>query len=120
MVYFPRLVRDGWKHTSQSLELDVFEKPLSNGLTLRKQFHCGRPAAGHGCYWESHVIYDADGKVVVDVANWYWADFDKPRKRVVFAKGGAILALRAANIQGEPKKLHDLNGMKYERILAPY
>jgi hypothetical protein len=120
MVYFPRLVRDGWKWTSRSAALDVFEKTLSRGLTLRKQFHCGRPAAGHGCYWESHEICDADGRTVVDGANWTWADFDKPRKRVVFAEGGAIFDLHDKKIEGEPKKLHDFNDMKYERILAPY
>ena len=120
MVYFPRLVRDGWKWTSQSAALDVFEKTLSRGLTLRKQFHCGRPAAGHGCYWESHEICDADGRTVVDGANWTWADFDKPRKRVVFAEGGAIFDLHDKKIEGEPKKLHDFNDMKYERKQAPY
>ncbi len=120
MVYFPRLVRDGWKWTSRSAALDVFEKTLSRGLTLRKQFHCGRPAAGHGCYWESHEICDADGRTVVDGANWTWADFDKPRKRVVFAEGGAIFDLHDKKIEGEPKKLHDFNDMKYERVQAPY
>ena len=124
MGYFPRLVRDGWKWTSRSAELDVFEKPLSRGLTLRKMFHCVWNSKSHvegrGVYWESHEICDADGNVVVDGANWSWADFDKPRKRVVFAEDGAIFALRAANIQGEPKKLHDFNDMKYERIQAPY
>ena len=120
MVYFPRLVRDGWKWTSRSAALDVFEKTLSRGLTLRKQFHCGRPAAGHGCYWESHEICDAAGKTVVDGANWSWADFDKPRKRVVFAEGGAIFDLHDKKIEGEPKKLHDFNDMKYERKQAPY
>ena len=124
MVYFPQLVRDGWKWTSRSAELDVFEKPLSRGLTLRKMFHCvwnsKLRVEGRGVYWESHEICDADGNVVMDGVNWSWADFDKPRKRVVFAESGSIFALHAANIQGEPKKLHDFNDMKYERIQAPY
>ena len=124
MVYFPRLVRDGWKYTSRSAALDVFEKPLSRGLILRKMFHCvwnsKLRVEGRGVYWESHEICDAEGKTVVDGANWTWADFDKPRKRVVFDEGGAIFALRAANIQGEAKKLHDFNDMKYERKQAPY
>ena len=119
-----RLVRDGWKWTSRSSELDVFEKPLSRRLILRKMFHCvwnsKSCVEGRGVYWESHEICDADGNVVVDGANWSWADFDKPRKRVVFADSGAIFALRAADIQGESKKLHDFNDMKYERIQVPY
>ena len=49
-----------------------------------------------------------------------WADFDKPRKRVVFAEGGAIFDLHDKKIEGEPKKLHDFNDMKYERVQAPY
>ena len=84
MGYFPRLVRDGWKWTSRSAELDVFEKPLSRRLTLRKMFHCvwnsKSCVEGRRVYWESHEISDADGNVVVDGANWSWADFDKPRK----------------------------------------
>ena len=124
MVYFPRLVRDGWKYTSRSAALDVFEKPLFRGLILRKMFHCvwnsKLRVEGRGVYWESHEICDADGNVVVDGANWSWADFDKPRKRVVFAESGLIFALRAVDIQDEPKKLHDFNDMKYERIQAPY
>jgi hypothetical protein len=66
------------------------------------------------------VICDADGNVIVDGANWSWADFDKSRKRVVFAEHGAIFALRAKNIDGTPKMLHDFNDMKYARIQAPY
>lgn len=120
MVYFPRLVRDGWKWTSRSMRLDVFEKTLSRGQILRKHFHCGEPATGHGCYWENHVICAADGNVIVDGAKWSWADLDKSRKRVVFADGGAIFALRVKNIDGTPKKLHDFNDMKYARIQAPY
>ena len=124
MVYFPRLVRDGWKYTSRSAALDVFEKPLFRGLILRKMFHCvwnsKLRVEGRGVYWESHEICDADGRTVVDGANWTWADFDKPRKRVVFAEGGAIFDLHDKKIEGEPKKLHDFNDMKYERILAPY
>ena len=124
MVYFPRLVRDGWKWTSRSAALDVFEKPLFRGLTLRKLFHCvwnsKLRVEGRGVYWESHEICADSGKTVVDGANWSWADFDKPRKRVVFVESGAIFALHDMNIEGEPVKLHDFNDMKYERMQAPY
>ena len=124
MGYFPRLVRDGWKWTSRSAELDVFEKPLSRGLTLRKMFHCvwnsKSRVEGRGVYWESHKICAADGNVVVDGVNWSWADFDKHRKRVVFAESGSVFALHTKNIDGAPQKLHDFNDMKYERIQAPY
>lgn len=116
MVYFPRLVRDGWN----ALPKDVFEKPLDGGMTLKKFFICGSPGEGHGCYWERHVICDDSGQVVVDGADWSWADYDRPRARVVFAANGAIYSLRCKGFLAAPKKLHDFNNMKYERIKAPY
>ena len=120
MVYLPRLVRDGWTKVSETSQADLFEKPLSSGLRLRKLFHYGSPEVGHGCYWESHLICGADGKTVADGANWSWADFDKPRGRVVFAEDGGLYDLGCADIRGTPRKLHDFNDMKYERIKAPY
>ena len=78
------------------------------------------PGKGHGCYWERHAICDDSGQVVVDGADWSWADYDKPRARVVFASNGAIYSLSCKAPLAKPKKLHDFNGMKYERIKAPY
>ena len=116
MVYLPRLVRDGWTEVSQSPTVDWFEKPLSNGLRLRKGYHYGSSGIGHGCYWESHMICDADGKNAVDGVTWSWADFDRPRDRVVFAENGAMYDLQCSNIHGQPRMLYDFNAMKYERI----
>lgn len=59
------------------------------------------------------------GAAVVDGSNWGWADWDAPRKRIVFAEDGMIcsLALREASLR---KVLFDCNPLKYERRLAPY
>ena len=63
---------------------------------------------------------DDSGQVVVDGADWGWADYDKPRARVVFASNGAIYSLSCKAPLAKPQKLHDFNSMKYERIKAPY
>lgn len=116
MVYFPRMVRDGWTAMSG----DVFEKSLAGGLTLKKFFMSGSPGEGHGCYWERHAICEATGELIRDGSDWGWADYDKPRCRVVFAKNGAIYSLGCRTRLEEPKMLHAFNDMKYERIAAPY
>ena len=55
-----------------------------------------------------------------EYSDWSWADYDRPRARVVFAANGAIYSLRCKGFLAAPKKLHDFNNMKYERIKAPY
>ena len=120
MVYLPRLARDGWAEISLSPQIDWFEKPLPNGLWLRKAFHYGSSGIGHGCYWESHAICGPGRKAVVDGPNWSWADFDRQRIRIVFAQDGVMYDIQCADIQAVPRKLYDFNGMKYERIKAQY
>lgn len=59
------------------------------------------------------------GAAVVDGSNWGWADWDAPRKRIVFAEDGMICSL-ALRENRSRKILFDCNALKYERRLAPY
>ncbi len=69
-VYYPRLLRNGWRlndHLSAGIteQCDIFEKPLANGWLLRKYAHAqvGSPA-GKGCYWDQHELVRAQSNSV--------------------------------------------------------
>lgn len=116
-VYLPRLIRDGWTLLGEDAAGWTLQRPLRKGLVLQKRFLAGS-GEGHGIYWEQHFILDENGEVVADGSDWDWADWDAPRKRVVFAENGLICAWSP---RGRVRKvLCDCNAMTYERRLAPY
>ena len=96
----------------------TLQRLLRNGLFLQKCFLVGT-GEGHGIYWERHKVCDEKGEVVVDGSNWGWADWDAPRKRIVFAEDGLICSLVLSDDRSR-KVLFDCNALKYERRLAPY
>lgn len=96
----------------------MLQRSLRNGLVLQKRFLVGT-GEGHGIYWERHKVCDEKGEVVVDGSNWGWADWDAPRKRIVFAEDGLICSLVLSDDRSR-KVLFDCNTLKYERRLAPY
>jgi hypothetical protein len=123
-VYYPRLLRDGWKLSSpvdvtKWRELDIFEKPLEQGWTLLKVAHAevGHPP-GKGCYWDEHELVHDSGERV-PCPDWEWAEVDD--KRLVWAKDGKLFAgkIRKKGIVNEAQ-LFDFNEMTFERIEAPY
>lgn len=121
MVYVPRLVRDGWTILSEDRGGWQLVKTVFKGLTLRKQFLAVRASSpGYGCYWERHALVDANDSVLVDGKNWRWADYDQPRKRIVYAEDGNMFALYFKGGQLATKHLADLNSFKFERLVAPY
>ena len=119
-VYFPRLIRDGWREVpgDDAVEWAVFEKPLPRGLVLRKS--C--PQAPHGnrdVYWETHRLLDKDGSLLRDGADWEWADCDAHRRRIVYAEKGALYAVDPKT-PDRSTMLHDFNDMRFRRTSAPY
>jgi hypothetical protein len=124
-VYYPRLIRDGWQLTERikisDLEaLDVFEKSLPKGWTLRKIAHAeiGAPP-GKGCYWDEHeLIQSAEGRKI-SCPDWEWAEID--RNRLVWATRGKLFAgrMKEAGIVDEAE-LYDFNDMTFQAIEAPY
>ncbi len=124
-VYYRRLQRDGWILKDRldagiSDVFTVFEKPLPHGWILRKYAHAEvRPGPGKGCYWDEHEVEHAGLARRITFPKWEWADRDG--ETLVWAEGGCLhrAAVRAKEI-GEARLLHDFNGMKFERRVAPY
>lgn len=123
-VYYPRLVRDGWKLVDQMVTRKhcaktIFEKPVGNGWTLRKIAHeeCGAPV-GKGCYWDEHEL-EHPGNALIKCPNWEWADLD--RKRLVWAADGRLhsAALKKSGLMNK-RELFDFNPMAFSPIKAPY
>lgn len=118
-AYLPRLVRDGWTLQNEDVTGWTLERSLRKGLSLWKHFRVG-DGQGHAVYWEQHSVRDENDEIVVDGKGWEWADFDAPRKRIVYAEGGGMYALYIKGNQLETKQLADFNGMSFERLNAPY
>ena len=112
-VYFQKLFRDGWVLTDDGAYTATFVKELDNGWTLRKYFSFGARSG----YYETHALSHADGDSVPG-AEWYWADYDRPRKRVLFAQAGKIFALKLGN--DSPKLLYDATPLEFTPLPAPY
>jgi hypothetical protein len=124
-VYYPRLLRDGWRYTKyvelkKRKEQYVFEKPLDCGWSLRKIAHAEiDPPFGKGCYWDEHQLVHAESSARIDCPDWEWVELD--RKRLVWASGGKLFSgvLESGGLT-EKVMLFDFNPMEFERIKAPY
>ena len=79
-VYYPRLLRDGWKLAepiNRAGWIDRFEKPLAHGWTLVKLAHrSANPPPGRGCYWDEHLLLHAGSDTVLAYPDWEWAESD--------------------------------------------
>jgi hypothetical protein len=119
-VYYPRLLRDGWKLVERIPGRDLFEKPAGHGWTLRKFAHAEcMSAPGRGCYWDTHELWHPATMRRIDGNHWEWAEVD--RDRLVWAAGGKLFAGRLGNAGlTDEATLCDFNGMTFEAIEAPY
>jgi hypothetical protein len=124
-VYYPRLMRDGWKliervSVARWQGHDVFEKSVGGGWILRKIAHAevGAPE-GKGCYWDEHELVHPQSKARITCADWEWAELDG--KRLVWAAHGKLHAGKVCKggLCGETE-LADFSGMTFEPIEAPY
>jgi len=124
-VYYPRLLRDGWKpleseKIGKQNRLYLFEKPCGAGWVLRKIAHASiEHPPGKGCYWDEHVLLHPASATMIPCADWEWAEVD--RERLVWASRGQLFAgtLRHGALHA-PKLLYDFNSMQFEPIQAPY
>ena len=122
-VYFPRLLRDGWKLTDKQKlgkwkNRYIFEKPIGSGWLLRKISHAetGSPP-GKGCYWDEHQLIKSD--IQIDCPDWEWADLDN--KRLVWAAKGKLFCgnLGSKGLTAETE-LYDFTPMTFAPLTAPY
>lgn len=124
-VYYPRLLRDGWKlieriNTARWHHRDIFEKPLRRGWLLRKIAHAQTsPPEGKGCYWDEHELIHPQSDTEIKYPNWEWAEPDE--RRLVWATEGKLFCgnITSKGINNE-QKLYDFNSMEFEPIAAPY
>ncbi len=124
-VYYPRLLRDGWKlrgehEESRMQSPHVFEKQLPDGWLLRKLAHAEVDTPeGKGCYWDEHELAQPSSNARMAFPHWEWAEWD--RERLVWASAGKLYGARVgAGGLHEERLLHDFNGMSFEPIEAPY
>ncbi len=124
-VYFHRLMRDGWTRgerrvLSRHHDIQVFDKPLGKGWTLRKLAHSqsGAPV-GKGCYWDEHELAHSETGQSIACPRWEWAELD--RRRLVWASSGKLFAARLGK-SGlfDETELQDFSAMRFEAIAAPY
>jgi hypothetical protein len=124
-VYYPRLIRDGWKlierrQLAKAKNQDVFEKPIGTGWILRKIAHAesGAPA-GKGCYWDEHELVNSTSGAVIACPKWEWAELDG--KRLVWATDGKINCAKVRKHGlGVETELFDFNEMAFTPVEAPY
>lgn len=127
-TYYPRLMRDQWslitlfEQIREGQHLSTFEKALSYGWVLRKLAHIGglSPRRG-GHYWDEHKLVHQGGGVVESYPDWEWADWDRRRKRLLWATGGCLYSAKIGS-QGlvDPRMIVDLNDYEFEELIAPY
>lgn len=124
-VYYPRLLRDGWRRLedrqlSRRKSVRVFERPLMNRWVLRKIAHeSGGRLAGRGSYYDEHELAHPVSGRVISCPQWDWADVD--RERLVWTEGGSIFAGRMSS-DGlvVSRLLYDLNTLSFTEQHAPY
>jgi hypothetical protein len=124
-VYYPRLLRDGWRMTervkvSKWKDFDVFEKHAPAGWILRKIAHAELSApAGRGCYWDEHELICPKSGARLSFPDWEWAEIDGTR--LVWAADGKLFAgnLQKDGLTSE-LELHDFNALTFEPLTAPY
>lgn len=124
-VYYPRLLRDGWKFIGSRQErntsrVDVFEKDVNDTWILRK---LARATVDHpdgkGVYYDEHELVKRQTDQALAFAGWEWADVDA--NRLVWTEGGTLYASElSAEGPAGIQALHDFNSYTYTRIRAPY
>jgi hypothetical protein len=103
--YRIRLQRDGWSETADGLT-----RPVGSGWLLRKIVRA-----------EPHESHQLLGDTVIDLPEWEWAEYDVPRRRVVWAEQGTIRTARmTSDGLGDSRLLFDARPMRFEAIAAPY
>jgi hypothetical protein len=139
-LLWTRLQRDGWMVTSPfeqpSLEEVVtdrvdwlklerqtptLERSLPYGWALQQVHHCrsgnikNQPTA-----FESFALLPPSAEPIPQ-PTWEWADFDAPRRRLVWTADCTLYTARWTQ-QGprEPRPLLNTNGLAFEQKQAPY
>ncbi len=124
-VYYPRLLRDGWKWArldgTVSGPVHVFRKDLPNGWSLEKWSHHGADEVSQKeAYWEEHALCSPDLDAPLHLPDWEWADRDGAD--VVWAANGQLFRERPSDVTAgkQVRALFDFAPMAFEAVTAPY
>jgi hypothetical protein len=102
---YDRLIRDGWTRVKGGAR-----KTLTKSLALQ-----------HALVGTRSKFALVDGDRVSPRPAWTFADVDAPRKRLVWAEGGALYQARIkASGLAAPDMIYDARDMTFEAIAAPY
>ena len=124
-VYYPRLLRDGWRMNDDlsHQRIQVFEKAWTGGVSLRKYCHVGKGPRPGGVYTDSHALVRSS-EVIAEFPFWEWAEVIG--ERLAWAQAGVISAAPAAasldptKLMSGAHQLYCFNAMHFERVKAPY
>lgn len=121
-VYYPRLIRDGWKCVEsrrvtreRTMHTRMRKHPDAH-YRLIKRVYCGTDhAEGAGCYWDEYAI-EAAGHSAIAGADW--ADFDQ-RGRLVFTRDGCLWEAMIKGGSLQERLIADFNTEEPQAIAAP-
>jgi len=122
-VYYPRLLRDGWKLVeggTRTSKAEIFEKPAGPHWILRKIAHVSHSKVpGRGVYWDSHDLFHPKSSTLIHLKNCSWAEVDG--KHVIWVEDGQLMRARITSSGLESVSLiQDFSDMSFEPLQAPY
>lgn len=119
-VYYPRLLRDGWKlgeykSISRWNELRVFEKKINKNLAAPENSALPkRRAERQGSYWDEHELENISTQTILKFPDWEWAEKDDDA--VIWAENDCLYrAGLGTNTLGTRNLLHGLNDYKFKK-----
>lgn len=144
-VYYPRLIRDGWKHIErrkvkleepnpfvaydpsfkkkypgEGFELqDIFEKAYNPEWTLVKIAQTGiEHPTGKGTYWDEHILRNDQTAEEMVLPHWEWAEVGK--KKLLWAEKGKLFSGMIGKKGLVENEIFDFNQVSFEPLEAPY
>jgi hypothetical protein len=114
-TYAARLERRGWRRVGGEGYEAVLARDLPGGGWLELGFAIG--ARNRSIVSNRYAVVARDG-VRQERPDWEWAELWQDRLHV--AARGALWEVPAAEPGAEPRRLHDLNGLSFEAVPAPY
>lgn len=134
MLYRERLLRDGWTlrdtrtepggafHDGERVTNTIRTFSLSTRGQARLERHNHvEPLGPRPFTYDTHALVDAVG-TRHERPSWEWAQVDRERDRLVWAEDGQLWAgqLNSRGLYGEPRRLYDFRGLRFQRRQAPY
>lgn len=120
-----RLRRDGWEGGGllgdpNFPDARYWLKDAGGVLMLRKRLGVIRWTTRlGGVRHDDYALVNAEGKIAVDLPGAEWADFDAPRRRILFAGRGCVWQADISSGHLIERLLFDCSGMSFEPIPPP-